>query len=161
GGGTVVRTLGPRHRRGTPELLAALRANETADADERVALEVERAGTRGLTRGELQMRVPFVPKRVEAALTKLSGARRVVRFDKERGAMIGAAALEQLERAALDAVTAFHASHPLAEGMPREELRARVTDDVKLLHLVLETLAAKKSLAVEREVVRLPTHDAK
>jgi selenocysteine-specific elongation factor len=32
---------------------------------------------------------------------------------------------------------------------------------VRLLHLVLETLAAEKALAVERDVVRLPTHDAK
>jgi selenocysteine-specific elongation factor len=161
GGGSVIRTLGARHRRGTPELLATLRANETADGDERVALEVERAGTRGLTRVELQMRLQFTPKRVDAALTKLSGARRVVRFDKERGAMIAGKALDELKRATLDAVGAFHAAQPLAEGMPREELRARVTDDVKLLHLVLETLQADKSLAVEREVVRLPTHDAK
>jgi selenocysteine-specific elongation factor len=96
----------------------------------------------------------------------------VVRFDKERGAMIGARSLDELKRAALDAVTAFHAAQPLAEGMPREELRARVSDDVRLLHLVLETLAAEKALAVERlgphaergvgrDAVRLPTHDAK
>ena len=35
GGGTVIRTLGARTRRGTPELLQVLRANEKAAPEER------------------------------------------------------------------------------------------------------------------------------
>src|SRR5581483_1910589 len=150
GGGVVLRTLGARHRRGTPELLATLRANEAAmraaNVDERAALEV---------------RLPFSPKLVEAALARLQGARHVVRFDRERGAVIARAKLVELERLAVDAVTAFHAAQPLAEGMPREELRAKVSGDVRLLHLVLEQVAAAGKLAVEREVVRLPGHEAR
>jgi selenocysteine-specific elongation factor len=161
GGGTILRTLGARHRRGTPDLLATLRANEQAGPEERVRLEVERAGLSGLSRAELQMRVPGNPKTVDAVLTKLQGSRQVVRFDKERGAMIAAGALETLKQRALDAVTAFHAAQPLQAGMPREELRAKVTSDVRLLHVVLESLQAEKKLTVEREVVRLPGHDAR
>jgi len=85
----------------------------------------------------------------------------VVRFDKERGALIAEAELAALERSALASVAAFHAAQPLAEGMPREELRARVTSDVKLLHVVLEALVARHALVVERDLVRLPAHDAK
>src|SRR5581483_5527238 len=165
GGGVVLRTLGARHRRGTPELLATLRANEAAmraaNVDERVALEVARAGAAGIARAALQMRLPFSPKLVEAALARLQGARHVVRFDRERGAVIARAQLVELERLAVDAVTAFHAAQPLAEGMPREELRAKVSGDVRLLHLVLEQVAAAGKLAVEREVVRLPGHEAR
>jgi selenocysteine-specific elongation factor len=160
GGGVVLRTLGARHRRGTPDLLATLRANEQAAPDERVRLEVERAGERGILRTELQMRVPHNPKVVEASLSRLQASRQIVRFDKERGALVGQRALEALKQRALDAVTAFHAAQPLQAGMPREELRSKVTGDVRLLHVVLETLAQEKKLAVEREVVRLPGHDA-
>ncbi len=162
GGGQVIRTLGARHRRGTPALLATLRANEKASGcEERVDLEVQRAGTAGVGRAALQMRVPHSPRVVDAALARLQGARRVVRFDKERGALIGIDALSSLKQGALDAVTAFHAAQPLADGMPREELRAKVTGDVKLLHLVLESLATEKALVAERDVVRLPGHDAR
>ncbi|HEY7955713.1 MAG TPA: selenocysteine-specific translation elongation factor [Polyangia bacterium] len=161
GGGVVLRTLGARHRRGSPELLATLRAVEQAGPEERVRLEVERAGASGIGRAELQMRSPDPPRVVDAALARLSGARQVVRFDKERGAVIGQAALGALEQAALDAVTAFHAAQPLVEGMPREELRARVTDDPRLLHVVLEALSARQALVTSREVVRLPSHDAR
>jgi selenocysteine-specific elongation factor len=167
GGGVVLRTLGARLRRGTPEALTALRDNERAatvnngagDVDARVRLEVARAGEAGLARAALQMRLPFTPRAVDAALAKLSAARAIVRYDKERGAVIGEAALASLAERAAAAVAAFHAAQPLLPGMPREELRAKVTSDGKLLHLVLETLAQKGALVADRDTVRLPSHD--
>ena len=163
GGGVVLRTLGARVRRGTPELLAALRESERSlmngDVDARVRLEVARAGEAGITRAALQMRVPYAPRVLDAAVTKLSAARALVRFDKERGAVVGEAALASLKQCATAAVAAFHAAQPLAAGMPREELRAKVASDVKLLHLVVESLAADGALAADRDTVRLPAHD--
>ncbi len=60
GGGTVLRVLGQRHRRGTPEVVAALKAAEAGARApaERVALEAQWAGIAGIARDELQMRVP-------------------------------------------------------------------------------------------------------
>jgi selenocysteine-specific elongation factor len=157
GGGVVLRTLGARTRRGTPELLQVLRANEKATGDERLLLEVERAGTAGVTRAALQMRLG---RRLgDASFANLLGKRQIVRYDKERGAVIAAGALDELQRSAVEQVEAFHAAQPLAEGMPREELRAKLTDDPKLLHVVLEALKGK--LIVERDYVKLPTHDTK
>jgi selenocysteine-specific elongation factor len=160
GGGVVLRTLGARHRRGTPELLQLLRQNERAEPDERVALEVARAGIAGLTRTALQMRLGLAPRVVDAALGRLSTARRVVRYDKERGALISDEALAALKRAVVEATEAFHAAQPLLPGMPQGELRKKVTEDARLAHLVLESLAAEGRLVVEREVVRLPGHEA-
>jgi selenocysteine-specific elongation factor len=163
GGGVVLRTLGARLRRGTPETLATLRDNERAllgnDVEARVRLEVARAGEAGITRAALQMRLPYPPRAVDAALAKLSAARALVRFDKERGALVGEAALASLKQRAVAAVAAFHAAQPLAAGMPREELRAKVASDVKLLHLVVESLATDGALVADRDTVRLPAHD--
>jgi selenocysteine-specific elongation factor len=120
---------------------------------------VARAGEAGIARAALQQRLPDPPRTVEAALTKLSAARALVRWDKERGAVIDAGALQNLKQTALAAVDSFHAAHPLVEGMPREELRAKVSGEVKLLHLVLESLAEEGALRVERETVRRPGHE--
>jgi selenocysteine-specific elongation factor len=169
GGGVVLRTLGARLRRGSiafGDALAALRENERAaaanhgagDVEARVGLEVARAGTAGITRAALQMRLGYPPRAVEAALGKLSASRALLRYDKERGAVVGKAALEALAQAALAAVDTFHAAQPLAAGMPREELREKVTGEVKLLHLVLETLAADGAVVVERDTVHRPSH---
>jgi len=163
GGGTVLRTLGARIRRGTPEALSILRDNERAlaahDVEARVRLEVARAGEAGIARAALQMRLPFSPRTVDAALAKLSGSRAILRYDKERGAVVGEAALAALKERAVAAVAAFHAAQPLLPGMPREELRAKVSGEVKLLHLVVESLAADGALVADRETVRVPAHD--
>jgi selenocysteine-specific elongation factor len=105
------------------------------------------------------MRLPFSPRVTDGALTRLATSRALVRYDKERGACIARPALEELKHDAIAAVDAFHAAQPLVPGMPREELRAKVSDDVKLLHLVLEALAADQALVVERDTVRRPGHD--
>ena len=163
GGGVVVRTLGARLRRGTPETLALLRDNARAlvanDVDTRTRLEVERAGRDGITRAALQMRLPFSPRVADAALARLASSRAIVRYDKERGAFVAKAALDELKHDAAAAVDAFHAAQPLAPGMPREELRAKVSPDVRLLHLVLESLAATGGLVVDRDTVRRAEHD--
>jgi selenocysteine-specific elongation factor len=157
GGGVVLRTLGARHRRGTPELIAALEACERAGPDERVALEVERAGRYGLDRAALWRRLPFAPKIADASVARLLSSRRLVRFDKERGALVAGRELSALENDALAAVTSHHEAHPLAAGMPREELRERLGVDARLLHAVVEALGAR--LHVDRDVARLPSHD--
>jgi selenocysteine-specific elongation factor len=163
GGGVVLRTLGTRLRRGTPDAIATLRENERAvaasDVDARVRLEVARAGEQGVARAALQMRLPYAPRAVDAALTRLSAARSIVRFDKERGAVIADAALRALADRTVAAVEAFHAAQPLLPGMAREELRAKVTSDAKLLHLVVETLTSSGALVADRETVRSPSHD--
>jgi selenocysteine-specific elongation factor len=159
GGGVILRTLGVRTRRGSPELLATLRATEKASPEERVRLEVQRAGTAGVSRAGLQMRLGLTPRAVEAILERLQGARQVVRYDRERGALISAQSLTELKSTVAEALDAFHAAHPLADGMPREELREKITADPKLLHVVLEALGAEKQIVVEREVVRRPGHD--
>ena len=166
GGGVVLRTLGARVRRASATIgdaLAALRETERAlgahDVEAQVRLEVARAGEQGIARAALQMRLPHPPRAVDAALGKLSASRALVRFDKERGAVIGEAALAALAERAVAAVGAFHAAQPLLPGMPREELRAKVARDVKLLHVVVEALAAKGALVADRDTVRLPAHD--
>ena len=146
-----------------PEALAALREQEQAlaarDVDAGVRLEVARAGESGLDRAALQARSAWPPRAVDAALARLSAARTLVRYDKDRGAFIAAPALQSLKQRALAAVAAHHAAQPLADGLPREELRGTLTGDVKLLHATLESLAAEGALVVERDIVRQPAHN--
>jgi len=161
GGGTVIRVLGPRHRRGTPEVVEALRRAEKAPIDERVALEIEWAGIAGIARDALQMRVPSTPRATDAALARLLAARTIVRFDKERGAVVHRSILEQLRARALAAVDAYHAAEPLKPGLPREALRTQLSDQLspRLFHVVMESLVEEGALSSDREVARRPAHD--
>jgi selenocysteine-specific elongation factor len=166
GGGVVLRTLGARHRRATPELLEALRATERAQrdghAEARVLLEVERAGTAGIARAALQMRLPTTPRATEAALSRLLSTRAIIRVDRDRGLVVARAAFEALRAAAVAAVDAHHAARPLDAGLPREELRTRLVGaegDARLAHAVVESLERDGELEIAREVVRRRGHD--
>jgi selenocysteine-specific elongation factor len=192
GGGVVLRTLGARHRRATPELLEALRATERAqsdgDAEARVLIEVERAGTAGIARAALQMRLPTTPRATEAALSRLLSTRAIIRVGRSGGdapvaprpekrdepppaarlardadrLVIARAAFEALRAAALAAVDAHHAARPLDAGLPREELRTRLVGaegDARLAHAVVESLERDGELEIAREVVRRRGHD--
>ena len=160
GGGTVLRVQAPRLRRpsaAAAELLARLR---TAEVEERVEIELREARARGLLRSELQMRLGSTPRQVDAALGRLLAARRVVRFDAERGALIHADELGRLRARTREHLATFHRDNPLREGMPREELRSRLGDEIgpRLLHVVLEGLVAEGAMIVDRDLLRASGH---
>jgi selenocysteine-specific elongation factor len=143
-----------------PELVESLRAAERADPVERIALEVRWAGVAGLGRVELQMRLASTPKATEAALTKLLGARAVIRFDRERGAVVHKDVLDELRARMLAVVDAFHGAFPLKPGMPREALRSQLPPALspRLFHLAMESLVDEGALAADRELARRPGH---
>lgn len=163
GGGVVLRVLGPRHRRGAPEVVAQLKAAEQAAADPlaRIDIEVQWAGVAGLTPEELGARVPFTPRATEDALGKLLGRRRVVRFDRERGSVVHAEVLATERARALAAVDDYHAAAPLKPGLSREELRSKLPAAMssRLFHLVVEGLVVDHEIVTEKDLVRRPTHN--
>jgi selenocysteine-specific elongation factor len=160
GGGTIVRVHSPRLRRASEEIVSRLQAMASAQLDERVALELAAAGTRGLALAELQMRLGATPRQVEGALTRLLSARRAVRYDQERGAVIHADELARLRALLVEHLTTFHRDNPLREGIAREELRSKLPGDVgaRLLHVVLEPLVKDGTLIADRELVRSASH---
>ena len=128
GGGTV---LDPEPRRApVRSVRAAARfaklAPEGAKGDAgAVAAMIEEAGVRGLILEELTSRAGLTHDAVQAVATSLGAA--VVRL----GARILSAPLAaQLEARVLDTLAAHHASTPLSEGLPREELRERALPGV-------------------------------
>jgi selenocysteine-specific elongation factor len=69
---------------------------------------------------------------------------------------------EQLREAAIAALTAFHAREPLKPGMSKEELRMRLGGiDERVFLFLLERVAARSVIVVEKDKVRLATHQVR
>jgi selenocysteine-specific elongation factor len=153
-GGVVVRLPTEQAPLASADMLARML---TAPPDERVALELEVAGTAGATRAELRARSGVLPRAVDDALTRLVAAARVIGYDPERDAFLTATALAELRARAEAEVSAFHAGHPHASGMPREALRQRLpgTPSMRLMQFVLHEW---KTVVVDKELVRAATH---
>src|SRR5262249_46112109 len=116
GGGEILRVHAPKVRRSSEAVAAALRAVADAGPEERVALEVARAGPAGVSPKTLSGRIGLAPAAVDSALGRLIGAREVVR---DGDMLMHATVLARLE------ATAVHTLEGRDE-VAREELRSKL-----------------------------------
>ncbi|HET9596122.1 MAG TPA: SelB C-terminal domain-containing protein, partial [Anaeromyxobacteraceae bacterium] len=132
------------------------------DADARVAAVLAAAGPSGLAGQELAGRSALAAKPLAAALERLGAKGGAVLFDRERRAYVSGEVARALSARLVDAVRAFHAAHPLAPGVPREELRGRLprAAEVRLFARLLAALVEKGALVAEGDHVRDPKHRA-
>jgi selenocysteine-specific elongation factor len=151
GGGVVVDTTGHRYRRGdrAPQRLNSL---ERGTPTERVALLV-RESQYGLGLPELVAATGLVETEIEQA----ARSEALIAFHQPELWL----ADREWSRGALARVTDllrdFHARHPLAPGMPREELRSREFPGAP--PFLLDALVAPAGgLVVEGEMLRLASH---
>ncbi len=124
GGGEIVRVHARKLRRADADAARTLREVAEAAPVERVALEIKSAGPAGMTRALLGGRLGLASAAVDDALNRLVQASELLR---EGDQFLHAEALARLEAAALAAVDAFHVASPHKDGMPREELRSRLS----------------------------------
>ena len=151
GGGVVVDITGHRYRRGdtASQRLGALERGTPA---EKVALLV-RESQYGMSLAELAAATGLG----EAEIEQAAGSEALLAFRQPELWLVD----REWSRAALvrvtDVLRDFHKQHPLAPGMPREELRSRKFPGAP--PFLLDALVARASgLVVEGEMLRLASH---
>jgi selenocysteine-specific elongation factor len=161
-GGRVLAVAAPTRRRGRPEGPRQLAVLARGETDARVAVVLEMAGPAGLDLSSLVGRTALSPKAVAGAVERLGAKGGAVLFDRERRAWVAGAVAQALSARLLGAVDAFHAEHPLAAGVGREEARGRLPPNVdpRLFQRLLAQLAEKGELVVEGDLVRRRGHAA-
>lgn len=154
-GGTIVSTTPPRRLRGgAPRLEALLRGGET----ERLEQLLVDAGTRGATVTALWAASSLPRPKVEATLATLGARGAALCFDRETASWVSTQALDTLMTSARTLVERHHAAHPLAAGLPKEELRTRLgLRDPKLFALLTSRLGAA-GLVVGPATIRSADH---
>lgn len=164
GGGVVLRVLTlrlkPRQTEGV-ELLQRIRAaRDAADELAHVGLVLLGAGPSGLTRAQLQQRLPYVPTQLDRLLQKLKSQRLAIQYDAQTGATVHGEHFAALKQRLKQTAATHHRQRPLEPGIDREELRSRLGDAVnpRLYGRLLAELADHGELVVERDLCRLPDH---
>jgi selenocysteine-specific elongation factor len=163
GGGEILRVLGRRLRPRDAASIALLAKLQGADGSDRIASEVLVAGTVGLSRNELQKRLPMTVASVDKLIKQLLSSGALVRYDRETGALVHSEQLGKLEQRLLEIVARFHQEKPLESGINREELRSRLAHELppRLYFAVLQRLEKAQCIAVDQEIVRLPDHEVR
>jgi len=157
GGGTVLDPLPPRRGVRTAAGQARFASlAERPDAFDAVAAMIEEAGLAGFPLAQLGARAGVRFEDQDALIARLEQSRRAARFS---GLLVSSSRLAAVHAAVVAALAAYHAGHPLAEGMPREELRERLFAGapVAVFEHALDALQQRGTIAA-RERVALATH---
>ncbi|MEE8129243.1 MAG: SelB C-terminal domain-containing protein, partial [Vicinamibacterales bacterium] len=104
-------------------LLDGVSVKDSAAQDPAFGVMVAERGIAGLPLTALVTRAGVSPELVDEVTGRLTAAGTVRRIGD---LLVDATALTQVRDQLIDIVTTFHASHPLSEGLPREEARQRL-----------------------------------
>ncbi len=128
--------------------------------EQKIVVILNRTGFAGTNPRLLAFRLGVNVKLINETLRELFSKKAALITDKEETNMISSLFYEKLEKDALEILRQYHQKNPLREGISKEEMKASLTGEVspKLFHMLLQNLAAKKTLAVEKESVRLFGH---
>ncbi len=164
GGGRILAVLPSRRsRRQLAQWLAEFEVLDTGTLAERLAVQLDRAGSRGLNVAEMAMHTGAGPRQVRRELERMLAARRVFKYDREGDRHVSAAEMERLAERARDRLAAFHRANPLLPGMPAEQLRGSLDAPVgpKLFRLLLAELERAGQARAEADRVRLAEHEVR
>jgi selenocysteine-specific elongation factor len=155
-GGTILDPLPPRRGVRTSAGIARLTRLLQSDQDA-VMAAVEEAGLCGLAVPQLIGRLGVPWHQRQAIVDRLREAGLASEIG---GVLVSASRLSAVEDALITAVTRYHASHPLEEGMPREEVRERLFASAPLpvFEQVLRVLTDRKRI-VARDRIALAGHN--
>lgn len=150
GGGRVLDPAptrpGVRSAEGAASLERLQASESNADGElQAIAAMVVAAGLSGVAAASLVARAGVAPQRLGATIDALGRRGIVVAGDR----VVDGAGLTRAGQALIKLVTAFHGSHPLSEGLPREEAREKVFARAApaIFERVIDDLKAAKALA--------------
>lgn len=173
GGGTVLDNQPRPHRAGDADVRQLLEVLEHGDLESRLERLVKDRGEAPLS--ALVARTGENPAEVLRLAALLQKKGRVVLAGQPSSLLIHAEYFHQLSESALQALADFHQANPLLPGLPREDLRGRLTSlagesgrqrghrdspamlgpSAMLFGAVLEALAAQGKIELQGERVRL------
>jgi selenocysteine-specific elongation factor len=161
GGGRILRVAVPPQRRRDPGARDLAARLLQASSEERLALEIEAAGSTGVPAALLSARTGLPPAEVNAACRALVAVGRVV----EVGRLMAATEASELELLLQQRLQILHAAAPLQPGVPVEALRTSIPRfarlEARVFSALIARLAAAGTVVVEAELIRHRDFDSR
>jgi len=161
GGGAILNPLPRKRKRTRPDLWTEMEILDKGTPSDLIAYHLERSGTRGLAAAEIAVRAGLFGKTLERHLNELLSTRELVRFDGEGQRYLHKKVYDAILPAASGLLDAYHRENPLLPGIPKEELKTRLfprNPDPRLFQKVLNDLVQSGDVVLERDIVRLSSH---
>jgi len=160
GGGRIIDPLPKKHKRLNHKIIEEFKLLQNGNLQEKIYVILERTGFNGINLQKLACRLGIKAKNIRNALEILFSAKKAFLLDSEDTTIISAYFFHHLEDIIVQIVTDYHKKNPLKEGIPKEELKGSLENDVppKLFNMVLSSLNKKGTIVSEKDNVRLARH---
>ena len=160
GGGVLLDVQPAKHRRGDAGLGAHFELLARGGPEEVVAHHLRQSGHAGLRLSEFLPRTELPETRLRQVAMALHRANRARPVNADMGWFLHAEVFGELTKTLLDQLTSYHRQYPLKPNISAEELRAKVRGlGERVCLLALDQLRQQGDIVVERERVRLATHE--
>jgi selenocysteine-specific elongation factor len=160
GGGVVLDAHPTKHKRNAPSVIEDLTILREGSQDQAIAQHISRSGMGGIAPDDLLKRVATSSSEVQSVIKKMIDKGEALLIDPEKMKVIDIRSYHQLREMALAQLKEFHQRFPMKSGLAKEELRTKLPMevDVKLFQILLNGLIKSKEILLEKDKLRLPTH---
>ena len=158
-GARIINPLGGKIKRFSPEV-QVLEKLALAWAEEVILLQLELAGTKGLSLAQLVIMTDMEGRELEKKLLVMGGKQEVFLTDKDKRTYVSGDVVRKLEKEMLARLKDFHAKNPIRKGLTRGELSGKWARGIpeRLFFFVLDRLIRQDLIVSEQEFLRLPDH---
>jgi selenocysteine-specific elongation factor len=155
GGGEILDGQPEKHRPSDNSAVARLKIFKNGGADEAILALVEDAGLSGIELPKLAARRGISPARVRDRLLAQAKSGRIHILGDNPMTVVSATTFKDAAQTTAVAVKRFHETHPLVQGISREELKVRTCAEASNLvfQAVLDKLVADKKISVVLDVI--------
>ncbi len=131
-----------------------------ARAEELIRVQLELAGSKGLSLAQLVILTDLESKELQKKLQVMGGRQEVFLVDREHRIYVAGEVISRLEENMLGELEELHRRFPMRQGVSRGELAGKWARDIpeKLFFFVLERLVRGEKIVSEQEYYRLPQH---
>ncbi len=160
GGGRILDVLPGKHKRKNEKILSDLRILQNGAMPEKISVLMERAGFGGINIRSLAFRLGIHVKKIRETLDKMFSGHQAILLSSEDTTVLSARLYAQMEELLVKSLADYHKSHPLNEGISKEELKAALPAAVaaKLFNMALAGLGKKEVIVSNKDSVRLASH---
>jgi selenocysteine-specific elongation factor len=160
GGGEILHVLPKKRKRFSEVVMKELEVLNTGDLSEVTAQLVYMGRFRGLEQRDLPLLGNASKKKLEEILKGLLSQRKLIQYDKEKGALIHVDFLTKAREEIMTILTEYHRDFPLRTGLHKEELRSRTggSTNQKLFNYLVNQLIQEGVVVQEMEALRLTEH---
>jgi selenocysteine-specific elongation factor len=160
GGGVVLDTHPPKHKRFSPLVMRDLILLKNGSGEQALSQHILRSGMGGIGFDSLLNRVAIVPNEIQMILRKMTERGDILLIDPERLKVIDISQYKRLREMTLVQLKEFHQRFPMKSGLAREELRTKLPEevDIKLFQILINDMIQSKDVVLEKDKLRLPGH---